>query len=367
MIHIFPRFPGADDSPTGEALRKIGVPYRIFELLAPQHYRHRFQILLAGYPKLIMAAFRVARQSLLGPREQRPQAVLLGSDIEVLVFALVRLWPSAAKPRFFFMPFIYTERASSGLNALRLAYYRFVMRRTTCAICHSSLEIGRYRELFAGCGTEFIFVPWGGHVPSAERIEALTPAGPPAEDLPRIVAAGRSGRDYPTLARAAEGLPCRLNIICNEQSALGGVEPSPRLRILADCFGMDYLAQLLRADIVAVPLRVENISAGQMVIIQAMALGRPLVVTRTPTIGDYLEDGVNALLVPRGDVTAMAAALRRLLDDPALAAALGQRAQEDYLRRFTQEAHLRAVVQAIRKRLGAALPRQADGVDAPTS
>ena len=63
----------------------------------------------------------------------------------------------------------------------------------------------------------------------------------------------------------------------------------------------------------------------------------------------------------------MAAALRRLLDDPGLAAALGQRAREDYLRRFTQEAHLREVVQAIQDRLGAALPFRADRVAAPTS
>lgn len=365
MIHFFPRFPGADESPMGEALRRIGVPYRLFELLAPQNHRHRIQILLVGYPKLMLAALRVARRSLLGPRAQRPDAVVLGSDIEVLIFALVRLWPTAAKPRFFFMPFIYTERASSVVNALRLAYYRFVMRRTACAICHSTLEIGRYRELFAGCGTEFIFVPWGGYVPSPERIESLAPSTTPDEGPPLIVAAGRSGRDYPTLARAAEGLPCRVDIICNEQAGLGGVEPSARLRILADCFGMAYLAKLLRADIVAVPLRVENISAGQMVLIQAMALGRPLVVTRTPTIGDYLEDEVTALLVPRGDVAAMTTALRRLLDDPALAAALGQRARESYENRFNQHAHLRAVVRAIEERVAAPKPGQMDRVAAP--
>jgi glycosyltransferase involved in cell wall biosynthesis len=80
-----------------------------------------------------------------------------------------------------------------------------------------------------------------------------------------------------------------------------------------------------------------------------MALGRPLIVTRTPTIGDYLEDGVNALLVPRGDVGAMREALRRLLDDPAAAAALGARARRDYEARFTQEAHLRELLRVIQE------------------
>ncbi|HZH45264.1 MAG TPA: glycosyltransferase [Roseococcus sp.] len=349
MIHFFPRFPGADESPTGEALRNIGIRYRIFELLAPQNHRFRFQILLVGYPKLAWAALRVAMQSLLGPRPQRPRLVVLGSDIEVLVFALVRAWPGAAKPDFVFLPFIFTQRASPALNRLRLAYYRFVMRRTACAICHSTLELERYRALFAGCGTAFVFVPWGGYVPPAERIEALAPPRRIRGEEAQVVAAGRSGRDYPTLVAAAAGLPCRIAIICNEQAALDGVAASEQVALLTDCFGMGYLSELLHADIVVVPLRVEDISAGQMVLIQTMALGRPLIVTRTPTIGDYLEDGVNALLVPRGDVEAMRDALRRLLDDPAAAAALGARARRDYEARFTQEAHLRELLRVIQE------------------
>ena len=348
MIHFFPRF-GADaaDSPFGDALRATGVPHRIYAASARQNYRRRIGLLLLGYPALARAAFRAARLSLLGRDGPPPLAVVLSSDVEVLVFALVRLLPGAAKARIVLMPFIFTARQSGLVNRLRLAYYRFVTARVTCAIVHSTLEVARYQVLFRGTGATFVFVRWGTHVPPvAEILDQAGPLPPPGP-RPLVVAAGKSGRDYPSLAQAAARLPVDLAIICNDAGALGGVAASGHLAILADCFGRHYLLQLLRADIVAVPLRVSDISAGQMVVIQAMALGRPVIVTSTPTIGDYLEDGADALLVPRGDPAALEAAMRRLIDDPAFAAALGARARQAYVERFSGEAHLAAVVAAV--------------------
>jgi glycosyltransferase involved in cell wall biosynthesis len=266
--------------------------------------------------------------------------------VEALVFALVRALPGAAKPAIFFMPFIFTERASSRINTLRQLYYRFVLRPVDGAICHSRLEIARYQQLFIGTQTDFLFVPWGTHVPSAADIAVHTV---PGRDPTRItaVAAGRSGRDYPTFAQAARHAQCDAVIICNETASLGGVQAGDGVTILTKCFGMDYLAQLLHADIVTVPLAVADISAGQMVFIQAMALGKPLVVTETDTIADYLTHGTNALLVPRGDADAMADALRRLAQDSALRQSLGDAARSTYETRFSGAAHAAHIVTTV--------------------
>ena len=354
MIHFFPRFSKtAEDTPYGQLLRQTGVPHRIFGASVPQNYRHRYQLLLIGYPRLAWAALTAAARSLYAARPA-PDAVVISSDVEALVFALVRLLPFTARPRIVMIPFIFTQRASAAANWARLWYYRFVMRRVSCAVCHSRLEIERYEVLFAGCGTEFVFVAWGTHVASPEEVLAKVGELPPPDGVPGLVAAGRSGRDYPTLAAAAAAVPCRLVIICNEAVALGGVTASDRVEVLRDCFGLEYLWQMLRAEIVVVPLRVADISAGQMVLIQAMSLARPLIVTETPTVGDYLQDGVSALLVPRGDVAAMEAAIRRLLANPVEAAALGRRAREEYEARFSGEAHMRSLVRAIERHCGAA-------------
>jgi glycosyltransferase involved in cell wall biosynthesis len=59
------------------------------------------------------------------------------------------------------------------------------------------------------------------------------------------------------------------------------------------------------------------------------AAGLPLVASDLPALREVLTDGQNALLVPPDDPPALAAALRRLLDDPALADRLRRRGLSD--------------------------------------
>ena len=60
-----------------------------------------------------------------------------------------------------------------------------------------------------------------------------------------------------------------------------------------------------------------------LVSIEAMAAGRALIATETGGIREAVTDGEDALLVPKGDVDALAAALARVDADPALRERLG--------------------------------------------
>jgi glycosyltransferase involved in cell wall biosynthesis len=85
----------------------------------------------------------------------------------------------------------------------------------------------------------------------------------------------------------------------------------------------DMPALLAAADVVVVP----SLWEGQPLLVQeAMRAGRPLVASRCGGIPDLTgEDG--ALLVPAGDADALAAAVRAVLADPAVAARLSSAAQ----------------------------------------
>ena len=69
-------------------------------------------------------------------------------------------------------------------------------------------------------------------------------------------------------------------------------------------------------------------------VLEAMAMGRAIVTTDAPGCRETVVDGENGLLVPVRDVDALAAALTRFIDDPALAARMGaasrRRAVEKY-------------------------------------
>lgn len=73
------------------------------------------------------------------------------------------------------------------------------------------------------------------------------------------------------------------------------------------------------------------------ILIEAAACGRPIVTTDAPGCREIVRDGENGFLVPIRDANALAVALRRLIESPALRSAMGARGREIVEREFTQE------------------------------
>lgn len=80
-----------------------------------------------------------------------------------------------------------------------------------------------------------------------------------------------------------------------------------------------------------------------LAVMQPMALGRPVVASAVGGIPEMIADGESGVLVPPGDAPALAAALRRLLAEPALAARLGACARERVRHAFTPSAQIDAL------------------------
>ncbi len=68
---------------------------------------------------------------------------------------------------------------------------------------------------------------------------------------------------------------------------------------------------------------------------EAIACAKPLITQDSPASREVFTDGVNALLVPASDPAALAAAILRLRDDPALRARIARAGHELFLREFT--------------------------------
>ncbi len=74
-----------------------------------------------------------------------------------------------------------------------------------------------------------------------------------------------------------------------------------------------------------------------LVIMEAMAAGRPVIATAVDGVPEEIDYGLTGLLVPPGDVAAWVWALRRLLADPMRAAAMGARGRDVARERFRLE------------------------------
>jgi glycosyltransferase involved in cell wall biosynthesis len=94
-----------------------------------------------------------------------------------------------------------------------------------------------------------------------------------------------------------------------------------------------------------------------VVAIEALAARRPVVATRVGGVPDVVDDGVDGLLVPVGDVSGMAEALERLARNPALRARMGEAGSERVVPRYRVERLVDDVDALYRELLaGAGLP-----------
>ena len=164
---------------------------------------------------------------------------------------------------------------------------------------------------------------------------------PRAGDLNMICGVGAEMRDYATLMEAIRGTGIRCHIATDHVRIPG------RYRILADrrvpiddigscedslvTTGRKTLPELRNlyasSRFVVVPLLHSDTDNGVTVILEAMAMGKPVICSRTRGQVDVVQEGVTGLYVPVGDAKAMRAAILSLWNEPQRALEMGQNAR----------------------------------------
>jgi glycosyltransferase involved in cell wall biosynthesis len=183
-------------------------------------------------------------------------------------------------------------------------------------------------------------------VPSPERRASVRAGLGLTDDAPVIVTVGRQefqkGQVY--LVRAFEALaathPGAVLLLVGPRGSQSadieaGIGRSPfRDRIMTLGHRDDVADLLAAADVFALPSLYEGFPGA---VIEAMALGLPIVTSNLATLREVVGDGDSGLLVPARDPGRLAEALGRVVDDPELAHRLGKRGHEQFLTRLTAE------------------------------
>lgn len=105
----------------------------------------------------------------------------------------------------------------------------------------------------------------------------------------------------------------------------------------------DMRAVFAACHVVTLPSLGEGIPT---VLLEAAACGRPIVATDVPGCRDVVQHGVNGLLVPPKDPQALAEAVLRLLNDPALRSIMGAEGRRLVVQRFSEH-HIHAQTLAL--------------------
>jgi glycosyltransferase involved in cell wall biosynthesis len=168
------------------------------------------------------------------------------------------------------------------------------------------------------------FVPFGVDVHAFAPVDL-------APDLDIVSVGADPHRDFALLLAVARSLPhVRFLVVASAEHARALGERPPNVSVETDLPFDAMRDRLSRARVVALPVRDNSYSGATTVLLQALALAKPVVATRTAAIasGYGLVDGENVRLAPPGDATAFGAALADLLMHEDRRRALGIRARD---------------------------------------
>ena len=197
----------------------------------------------------------------------------------------------------------------------------------------------------------FRFVPWHTNVLEPRFANAVEPY---------FFAAGRTGRDWTTLAEAVRGLGAPVTVVCSAGDT-AKVDFPDNVTVLTDIPYARYRTLLEGAKAVIVPLEQHTYSSGQVVILEAMALGKAVVAARVLGTEDYIEDGIDGILVEPGNAASLRSAVTRLATSQELADQLGRTALAKVLETHTLAQYALRLVEVANDQLTSTRRPSSDG------
>ncbi|MCP1673173.1 glycosyltransferase involved in cell wall biosynthesis [Natronocella acetinitrilica] len=263
-------------------------------------------------------------------RRERPAALLAAKDRAGRV-ALIARRLTGVDTRVYLRMGMHLSGSLAGKSALR-RWSRFLPVRRLYPLADGIITVADAVAVdlarIGGLPAERFHVIRNPSVTGSLAESAEMPSGHPwldeEQSMPVLLGAGRlrPQKDFTTLLHAFAALraqrPCRLII-------LGEGPDRETLQQLASSLGVtddvdlpgftdNPYAWMARSRVFVLSSRYEG---APNVLVEALSLGVPVVATDCPSgPAEILDDGRVAPLVPVGDVAAMTAAMRRMLDDP---------------------------------------------------
>lgn len=211
-------------------------------------------------------------------------------------------------------------------------FYRFVKYAISseCVnkiICTSRSEMEFYSNTFGLPKERFKFVKWGV-VDYSKRIAE----NKILKEKKYYFSTGRSNRDYEFLINTFKTTDYNLLIACD---TIPPVKFS-NIEVRDDLFGEDMLRYMKNAAAVVIALENDKIAAGQLVLLHAMNLGMPVIITKSHGVtDDYVTNRYNGLIIEKKPEELLAA-IKLLEDDSVLYKEMSENSQKEFEDNYTK-------------------------------
>jgi glycosyltransferase involved in cell wall biosynthesis len=271
-----------------------------WELHSCDSSRHHGGVIqkIIHYAKLLYVPLRAILH-----RKQYKQVVAFHKYHGLLLAFYFKLFHLKNVPDITVMTFIYKPKSGlKGKLLKRFVSYCVKSDYIKKLVVYSKSEVPYYAKLFDVSVDKFFATNY--------CIEDSTNKIPIGQKGDYFLSVGRSNRDYAFLLSSwSEN---RKLVIIND--SLKEKTENPNIEILRDCHGDDYLRLLANCHAVIIPLEDPHISSGQLVIMQAMMYGKPIIITKNETLDDYIIHGHDGIIIDKTNV-ALDKAIAQLEDE----------------------------------------------------
>ena len=312
-----------DISMVVETIRNALGSCDVLKIKMPVSYRSTLDKILNFWTRYAVLGLRGFIQG------NKYDIVIAWQQVVGLVFSFLKRLFFVGRPKIIILKFIYRKRKNRLNSLLRFTFTKFALEGADCAVCLSRKEVEYYSGLFGIQPDKFKFIDFSIELPNPSPRRVLK------NQDEYIVSAGTSNRDYPTLFKAIEGVSKQLIVLAPRSSFPGDSLPENVKMFLTS--PDQYLEFLRKALLVVVPLKDVDISSGLLVFLEAMALGKAVIVSETWGTADYVENMKTGILVKPGDAEDLRTAICYLLKNEDKREEIGRRAQTVVCARYTRK------------------------------
>jgi len=160
-------------------------------------------------------------------------------------------------------------------------------------------------------------------------------------------------RDWRTFLSAAKGLEARFRLIC-DRSALAGRYIPDNVEVEDRVSMLEVRERMAAARFIVLPVVHNRYTAASFTLLQSMAAGKPVIVSRTAAIQDgyHFVPGEECLMVPPEDRVQLRLAIKALLADPDRCLDMGRKAAKRIEQEYTIDKFASGLVRIFEEVLG---------------
>jgi len=211
--------------------------------------------------------------------------IFINPIVGIFYSALSRLF--FRKQKLTIAGFLFEEKSNKIYWTLRKIFVKFCYKNVTNIIVYGDSEINYYSSIFPTLASKFKFVEYGRDFYYSDKKEFKFSDA-------YIASGGKSNRNYQTLCDAYEIVNAKFpELTCLVAARPESVEEKMDKSKIKFIFGItlnQFGSFVENSELFVLPLLNTNLSAGHMSMMEAMCVGKVVLVTDIPSIRNYVDE-----------------------------------------------------------------------------